>query len=259
MTGHVLAIDQGTTSTRAIVFDGAFDARGWRSKSLRSTSGSPAVEHDPGRDLERHDHGRKTTARAGFTRCDLAAIGITNQRETVVIWERATGLIHRAIVWQTGAPTSAKLLADGAQPLITERTGLIDPFSASKVAWLLDHVEGACAPLRPACSRSKPSIRFCCGGSPAARVHATDATNASRTQLFDIRAQVWDEDLLKLFIPRAAAGGSRLRGRFGPRTLLFALGSRSAVLLAISRSPLSARPVSIRDVKSTRAVGFALS
>jgi glycerol kinase len=211
MTGHVLAIDQGTTSTRAIVFDAAFDVRGLAQQELAQHFPAPGlVEHDPDEIWNATITVVKDAlARAGLTARDLAAVGITNQRETVVIWERATGRpIHRAIVWQDRrtADLCNQLLADGAQPLITERTGLlIDPyFSASKVAWLLDHVEGARARAEAGLLALGTIDTFLLWRLTGGRVHATDATNASRTQLFDIRAQVWDEDLLKLFnIPRA--------------------------------------------------------
>ena len=211
MTGHVLAIDQGTTSTRAIVFDAAFDVRGLAQQELAQHFPAPGlVEHDPDEIWNATITVVKDAlARAGLTARDLAAVGITNQRETIVIWERATGRpIHRAIVWQDRrtADLCNQLLADGAQPLITERTGLlIDPyFSASKVAWLLDYVEGARARAEAGLLALGTIDTFLLWRLTGGRVHATDATNASRTQLFDIRAQVWDEDLLKLFnIPRA--------------------------------------------------------
>jgi glycerol kinase len=211
MSGYVLAIDQGTTSTRAIVFDDAFDMRGLAQQELAQHFPAPGlVEHDP----EEIWNATVTVvkdalARAGLTARELAAIGITNQRETVIIWDRATGRpIHRAIVWQDRrtADRCSQLLADGAQALIIERTGLlIDPyFSATKVAWLLDHVEGARARAETGKLALGTIDTFLLWRLTGGRVHATDATNASRTQLFDIGAQVWDEDLLKLFnIPRA--------------------------------------------------------
>jgi glycerol kinase len=211
MSGHVLAIDQGTTSTRAIVFDAAFEVRGVAQRELPQNFPAPGlVEHDP-EDIWDATVAvvRDALAAAGLAAQDLAGIGITNQRETVVIWERATGRpIHRAIVWQDRrtAGACAELLADGAQELIAKRTGLlIDPyFSATKVGWLLDHVDGA----RDRAEAGKLAFgtidTFLLWRLTGGRVHATDATNASRTQLFDIRAQVWDDDLLRLFrVPRA--------------------------------------------------------
>jgi glycerol kinase len=211
MSGHVLAIDQGTTSTRAIVFDAAFDVRGVAQRELPQHFPAPGlVEHDP-EDIWDATVAvvRDALAGAGLAAHDLAGIGITNQRETVVLWERATGRpIHRAIVWQDRrtADACAELLADGAQELIAKRTGLlIDPyFSATKVSWLLDHVDGA----RDRAEAGKLAFgtidTFLLWRLTGGRVHATDATNASRTQLFDIRAQVWDDDLLRLFrVPRA--------------------------------------------------------
>ena len=140
---------------------------------------------------------------------ELAGIGITNQRETVVIWERDTGRpIHRAIVWQDRrtADTCARLLADGVEQFISGRTGLlIDPyFSASKIAWLLDHVPGARARADAGELAFGTIDTFLLWRLTGGRVHATDVTNASRTQLLNIASQDWDDDLLRLFnIPRA--------------------------------------------------------
>jgi glycerol kinase len=139
----------------------------------------------------------------------IAALGITNQRETAVVWERATGEpIHRAIVWQDRrtAEVCARLKAAGAETLVRERTGLLlDPyFSATKVAWILDHVPGA----RLRAERGELAFgtvdTFLLWRLTGGRVHATDVTNASRTLLFDIHRQCWDEELLRLFrVPRA--------------------------------------------------------
>jgi glycerol kinase len=139
----------------------------------------------------------------------VAALGITNQRETVVLWERATGKpVHRAIVWQDRrtAELCRRLSADGHDALVRERTGLvIDPyFSASKLAWLLDQVDGA----HPAAQRGELAFgtvdSFLLWRLSGGKVHATDATNASRTMLFDIHRQDWDDDLLRVLgIPRA--------------------------------------------------------
>jgi glycerol kinase len=205
---HVLAIDQGTTSTRAIVFNAAarevatarrefqqhYPNRGW-------------VEHDP-EDIWRD---ALATAREALeaSGVPVAAIGITNQRETVVVWDRATGEpVHRAIVWQDRrtADACANLRRDGAEPLVQSRTGLLlDPyFSATKLAWVLDHVAGARARAERGELAFGTIDSFLLWRLTGGRVHATDATNASRTMLFDIHRQCWDEDLLRLFrIPAA--------------------------------------------------------
>src|SRR6476646_2695041 len=139
----------------------------------------------------------------------MAAIGITNQRETAVIWERASGKpIHRAIVWQDRrtADVCATLKAEGAEPLVRRTTGLLlDPyFSGTKIAWMLDHVPGA----RQRAERGELAFgtidTFLLWRLTGGRVHATDVTNASRTMLFNLRTQEWDATLLKAFkIPAA--------------------------------------------------------
>ena len=208
---HVLAIDQGTTSTRAIVFDRDGLPVATAQRELRQFYPHDGwVEHD----LE--DIWRDTTVvcrtaleEAGLTASAISAIGITNQRETTALWDRKTGEpLHNAIVWQDRrtAEVCRRLHGDGAEPLVAERTGLlIDPyFSATKLGWLLDHLPGA---------RQRAERGELCFGTidsfllfrlTGGRVHATDASNASRTLLFDIHKQDWDDDLLRLFdIPRA--------------------------------------------------------
>lgn len=208
---HILAIDQGTTSSRAIVFDAAlrvvasaqeefpqhFPASGW-------------VEHDPA-DLWSTVAGtaRAAIERAGITAQDIAAIGITNQRETTLIWDRASGEpVHRAIVWQDRrtAGTCAKLRDDGAEPGITAKTGLLlDPyFSATKAAWILDRVPGARARAERGELAFGTVDTFLIWKLTGGAVHATDATNASRTMLYDIAAGDWDDDLCRILrVPRA--------------------------------------------------------
>lgn len=208
---HVLAIDQGTTSTRAILFDHEGRAAGQVQREFTQHFPRPGwVEHD----LE--DIWRDTVAvakgaldQAGIDAAEVAAIGIANQRESVAVWDRTTGEpIHRAIVWQDRrtAPLCAQLKGDGHEPLIQERTGLvIDPyFSASKVTWLLDNVPGA----RTRAERGELAFgtidSFLLWRLTGGTVHATDATNAARTMLFDIGRQVWDDELLQLFgVPAA--------------------------------------------------------
>jgi glycerol kinase len=206
MSGYVLAIDQGTTSTRAIIFDNTLGICGLAQRELAQHFPAPGlVEHDPEEIwLSTVAVIREALDRAGLEARALAAIGITNQRETAIVWERASGRpIHRAIVWQDRrtADACARLLADGTQKLVAERTGLlIDPyFSATKIAWLLDHVAGARAKAEQGALAFGTIDAFLLWRLTDGQVHATDATNASRTQLFDIGAQRWDEDLLRLF------------------------------------------------------------
>ena len=211
MSGTVLAIDQGTTSTRAIVCDASLKICGLAQRELSQHFPAPAeVEHDPEEIWTAAVAVTKEALeRARLQAHELAGIGITNQRETVVIWERDTGRpIHRAIVWQDRrtADACARLLADGAEQLISERTGLvIDPyFSATKIAWLLDHVPGARARAEAGELAFGTIDTFLLWRLTGGRVHATDVTNASRTQLLNIASEDWDDDLLRLFnIPRA--------------------------------------------------------
>jgi glycerol kinase len=208
---YVLAIDQGTTSTRCIVFDQQARPVGTAQREFpQHYPASGWVEHNV------EDIWRDTlaTARSAIERSALgidaiAALGIANQRETTVVWERATGLpIHNAIVWQDRrtAEQCARLQRDGAEALVRARTGLLlDPyFSATKLAWILDNVAGA----RTRAERGELAFgtidSFLLWRLTAGKVHATDATNASRTLLFDIHRQQWDDELLRLFcVPRS--------------------------------------------------------
>jgi glycerol kinase len=208
---HVLAIDQGTTSSRAIVFRADISiAASAQAEFPQHFPASGWVEHEP------EDIWSSTVAtcrdamkKADVTAKDIAAIGITNQRETTVVWDRATGkAIHRAIVWQDRrtADICARLKSEGHEPAITAKTGLIlDPyFSGTKVAWLLDNVPGA----RERAKRGELMFGtvdcYLLWRLTGGRVHATDATNASRTLLFNIHTGQWDDELLKtLNVPRS--------------------------------------------------------
>jgi glycerol kinase len=208
---HVLAIDQGTTSTRCIVFDE--HARSTATAQREFQQHYPAsgwVEHDA------EDIWRDTlaTARAAIDQSGagvngIAALGITNQRETAVVWERASGIpIHRAIVWQDRrtADVCAALKRDGAEELVRQRTGLLlDPyFSGTKVAWMLDNIPDARARAERGELAFGTIDSFLLWRLTGGRVHATDATNASRTLLFDIHRQQWDDELLRMIrVPRA--------------------------------------------------------
>ncbi|HEY8555169.1 MAG TPA: glycerol kinase GlpK [Burkholderiales bacterium] len=208
---YVLALDQGTTSSRAIVFDrdgGIVAVAQQEFRQIFPASGW--VEHDP---LEiwqsQIQVAREALARAQLDARAIAAIGITNQRETTLVWERATGRpVGNAIVWQDRrtAPLCDELRARGFEPLFRARTGLVlDPyFSGTKLAWILDSVPGA----RAAAAAGKLAFgtvdTWLLWNLTGGRVHATDVTNASRTLLYDIRRNVWDDELLGLLgIPRA--------------------------------------------------------
>jgi glycerol kinase len=213
----LIAIDQGTTSTRAIAFDAALQPLASAQQELRQIYPAPGeVEHDPEEIWAAAVASvRAAMAKAGLTAKDIAGIGITNQRETTVIWDRATGQpIHNAIVWQDRrtADFCDRLRRSGHEPEIVAKTGLLlDPyFSASKIAWLLDHVSGARS-LAEAGRLAFGTIDcFLLWRLTGGRVHATDATNAARTLLFDIGSGQWDDELCRIFgvpmslLPRVA-------------------------------------------------------
>ena len=203
---YLLAIDQGTTSSRAIVFDTDLQIVSLAQEEFPQLYPADGwVEHDPA------DIWSTTlrTARQAFAEAEakggqVAAIGITNQRETTMLWERETGKpIHNAIVWQDRRTADAckKLAEDDLSEEVQQRTGLLlDPyFSATKIAWLLDHVEGARRLAKDGKLAFGTIDSFLISRLTANRVHATDITNASRTSLFNIRSESWDEELLRIF------------------------------------------------------------
>ncbi len=200
----ILAIDQGTTSTRAILFDTAGRSLRTAQRELGQIYPRPGwVEHDP----EEIWAATLATCREALgdgSATRVAAIGITNQRETAVIWERDGGRpIHNAIVWQDrrGAEDCRRLAADGVEPMVRARTGLVldSYFSATKIRWLLDHVPGARARAERGELAFGTIDSFLLWRLTGGRVHATDASNAARTLLFDIHRQDWDPELLRLF------------------------------------------------------------
>jgi glycerol kinase len=211
MKDQILVVDQGTTSTRAIVFDRNVHPIAAAQQEFPQRFPHPGwVEHDP------EDIWRSTveTIRAALVKtaekgARVAALGITNQRETAVVWNRKTGRpIHNAIVWQDRrtADQCEVLRRDGVETIVSQRAGLLlDPyFSATKIAWILDHVEGA----RTEAERGELAFgtidAFLIWRLTNGARHVTDATNASRTSLYDIRRGDWDDDLLRLFrVPRA--------------------------------------------------------
>lgn len=206
MPAALIAIDQGTTSTRAIAFDAGLKPLAAAQQELRQIFPAPGwVEHDP-EDIWSATVAvaRNAMAQAGLAARDIAGIGITNQRETTVLWDRATGkAIHNAIVWQDRrtADICDALRTGGHEPDVTAKTGLLlDPyFSASKIAWLLDHVEGARARAQAGELAFGTIDSFLLWRLTGGKVHATDASNASRTLLFDIGRGEWDADLCRLF------------------------------------------------------------
>ena len=205
----VIAIDQGTTSTRALLFDREARMISAAQRELPQHYPAPGwVEHDA-EDIWRDTLSVVREAIGEVALDRIAAIGLTNQRETVVVWDRATGEpIHRAIVWQDRrtSDSCASLKADGLEDEVRAKTGLLlDPyFSATKLAWLLDNVAGA----RTRADKGELAFgtidSFLLWRLTGGKVHATDVTNASRTLLYDIHAQRWDPELCRLFrIPEA--------------------------------------------------------
>jgi glycerol kinase len=211
MAQHILALDQGTTSSRAILFDHAGRVVGAAQEEFPQIYPQPGwVEHDP----EAIWHTQLSTARQALAKAQIeasqvAAIGITNQRETSVVWDRETGApLYNAIVWQCRrtAPMCDQLRAGGWANPIREKTGLVVDayFSGTKVAWLLDHVPG----LREKAERGQALFgtidSFLIWRLSGGRLHVTDVSNASRTMLFNIHTLDWDNDILaELHIPRA--------------------------------------------------------
>ena len=209
--GYILALDQGTTSSRGIVFDGGMQIAAIAQEEFpQHYPQSGWVEHEPS-DLwaTTAATARAAIEKAGLSARDIAAIGITNQRETTLVWDRKTGKpIHRAIVWQDRrtADFCARLRDEGHEPMITARTGLLaDPyFSATKLKYILDTVEGA----RDSAKRGELAFgtvdTWLIWNLTGGKVHATDATNAARTMLYDIHKGRWSQTICDLFdIPTA--------------------------------------------------------
>jgi glycerol kinase len=208
---HVLAIDQGTTGTTVLILDRGLGVRAKVNQEFRQIFPKPGwVEHD----LE--DIWGSTVAtvqralrEAGLRGTDVAAIGITNQRETAGLWDRRSGRpLHHAIVWQDRRTTEtcARLKAEGREPRVREKTGLVlDPyFSATKVRWLLDHVKGAQEKAEAGAAAFGTIDTFLAWRLTGGAAHVTDVSNASRTLLMDLRTREWDRELMDLFgVPRS--------------------------------------------------------
>ncbi len=206
MPAALLAIDQGTTSTRAIVFDAGLNPLASAQRELHQIYPAPGlVEHDAEAIwADTVATVRAALAEAGLAARDIAGVGITNQRETTVIWDRATGKpIHNAIVWQDRrtADLCGSMRGAGHEPEIAAKTGLLlDPyFSASKIAWLLEQVPGARASAEAGKLAFGTIDSFLLWRLTGGKVHATDASNAARTLLFDIGKGEWDKDLCAMF------------------------------------------------------------
>ena len=255
----LLALDQGTTSTRAILFDSAGRPLSTAQRELRQIYPADGwVEHDP----EEIWEASVSVLREAAEDTLPAAIGITNQRETVLLWDRASGAcLHNAIVWQDRRTASVcdRLRAEGREPFVVERSGLlIDPyFSATKLAWLLDTLPGA---------RERSDLAFGTVDSflvwrlTGGRVHATDTTNAARTNLFDIHTCAWSPELLALFdVPEAVL--PEVRGNaagFGTTDILGAPVPIAGMAGDQHAATLGQGCLEAGDVKSTYGTGCFL-
>ena len=208
---HILALDQGTTSSRAIVFDALGQAAAVAQQEFLQIYPRPGwVEHDPATIWKTQlNTARRALRLAKLSAADIAAIGITNQRETTLVWDRTTGKpIGNAIVWQDRrtADICDTLRRDRADRLIRRKTGLeLDAyFSATKIRWLLRHTKGALAKARAGRLAFGTIDSWLVWNLTGGQAHITDVTNASRTMLFNIHTGKWDDELLKLFgIPQA--------------------------------------------------------
>ena len=211
MTSYVLAIDQGTTSTRAVLFRADTSIAAFAQQEFpQHFPADGEVEHEP-EDLwtSTLETCRSALRNAGATASDIVAIGITNQRETTLLWDRATGRpVHRAIVWQDRrtADLCAQLKAGGYEPVFAAKTGLLlDPyFSGTKLAWLLRHKPDVGDLARRGELAFGTVDTYLLWRLTRGKVHATDATNASRTLMFDIHEGRWNDQLLALLgVPKA--------------------------------------------------------
>jgi glycerol kinase len=208
---HILALDQGTTSSRAIVFDHAGSIVAVAQKEFPQIFPKPGwVEHDPS-DIWSTQSGVAAEAltKANLHAADVAAIGITNQRETTLVWDRATGQpVYNAIVWQDRrtAPICDRLKARKLDRVIRRKTGLVVDayFSGTKIQWILQNVKGARAKAKAGALAFGTVDAWLVWNLTGGKVHVTDASNASRTMLFDIAKGDWDDELLKIFdVPRS--------------------------------------------------------
>ena len=211
MGKYMMALDQGTTSSRCILFDKSGNICSMAQKEFRQYYPQPGwVEHNPKEIWSSQlSVAAEAMAAAGVTAEEIAGIGITNQRETTIVWNRETGEpVYPAIVWQCRrtADRNEQLKADGLSEYVQQTTGLVPDayFSASKIAWILDNVEGAREAAEAGRLLFGTVETWLIWKLTRGRVHVTDRTNASRTMLFDIHRLCWDEKLLKYFrIPRS--------------------------------------------------------
>ena len=238
---YVLALDQGTTSSRTIVFDQGGSVVASAQKEFRQYFPKPGwVEHDAAEIWATQLHtAREALGKAGLTASDIAGIGITNQRETTVVWDRATGApVHHAIVWQDRRTAAAcdRLKARGLAPLIKRKTGLVVDayFSATKLEWILRNVPGARAKAKVGKLAFGTVDSWLVWNLTGGRVHVTDPSNASRTMLFNVRTGDWDDELLKLFgVPRSVLPAVGSSSQVYGETRLFG-GGRAVPIAGIA-------------------------
>jgi glycerol kinase len=237
----ILSLDQGTTSSRAILFGPSGDIVASSQKEFQQIYPNPGwVEHDP-YDILTSQLGSAidALARAGVRPRDISALGITNQRETVIIWDRETNKpVYNAIVWQDRRTASAcqQLISDGMEEMVRGKTGLlIDPyFSASKIAWILDNVAGAREKAEAGKLAFGTVDTWLIWNLTSGKKHVTDYTNASRTMLFNVVEGKWDEDLLRLFKipPQMMPEVAWSSGEIGEVSTTLGLGSISIAGIA---------------------------
>lgn len=205
MASHILAIDQGTTSSRAIIFNSSLEIIASAQEDFEQFfPQSGWVEHDPNEIWSTTINTcKKALEKSGLAATDIASIGITNQRETTILWDKKSGTpVHKAIVWQDRRTTSycAELSSEGHDEMITDKTGLLldSYFSGTKIKWILDNAPGARAKAEAGELLFGTVDTFILWHLTGGSRHATDATNASRTMLFNIHDNCWDKDLLDL-------------------------------------------------------------
>jgi glycerol kinase len=254
--GYILALDQGTTSSRAIVFDHKGQIRSVAQKEFTQIFPQPGwVEHDPN-EIWSTQAGvaAEATVKMGINGKDIKAIGITNQRETTIVWNRETGLpIYNAIVWQDRrtAAFCDQLKKDGLTDLIRSKTGLIIDayFSASKINWILNNVDGAKELAKQGKLAFGTVDSWLVWKFTRGNIHITDVTNASRTMLYNIITQQWDKELLDIFgIPESMLPEVKQSSEIYGETVttIFASKYLLQVLPAINRLPYSGRCVLIK-------------
>ncbi len=253
---YVLALDQGTTSSRAIVFDRRGAVVSLAQQEFPQLLPAPGhVEHDPEAIWSSQiTVAREALAKAGLEPTQIAAVGITNQRETTILWDRHTGRpVHNAIVWQSrvSAPICERLKAEGMEATFRRKTGLVvDPyFSGTKIDHLLDTIPGLRARAAHGDILFGTVDTYLIWRMTGGRRHVTDYSNASRTLLFNIHTLDWDDELLKILeIPRRMLPEVRPSSEVYGETTADLLVRRFPLLpvVAISRRPRSARPASSR-------------